>query len=180
MKLRKLKSEDAELMLEWMKDDSVVHDLKSDFLKMTIDNCKNFIKRAKKQYVEDKPCNLHYAITDEANADFDEYLGTVSLKNIDYIHHSAEFAIAVRHKAMGTGLAKYAMEEIIEIGFERLGLHLIYWYVSPENIRANRFYKKNGYKNMSYNIFDTKHKRKYQTIAVESNLDKYVWYCIEK
>jgi hypothetical protein len=37
VKLRELKLEDAEHMLEWMQDDTVVHDLYTNFLKMTID-----------------------------------------------------------------------------------------------------------------------------------------------
>ena len=41
--------------------------------------------------------NIHMAITD----DNDEYMGTVSLKNINYIDSFAEFAITVRRTAMG-------------------------------------------------------------------------------
>lgn len=47
---------------------------------------------------------------------------------------------------MGKGFSAYGMQEIIRIGFEELGLNLIYWYVAQENSRAIRFYDKNGYK----------------------------------
>ena len=46
MKLRKLEEKDAPLMLEWMHDDSVVHNLATDFSKKTLDDCKKFIKGA--------------------------------------------------------------------------------------------------------------------------------------
>lgn len=180
MKLRELKSKDTELMLEWMKDDSVVHDLQTDFLKMTVDDCRNFIRQAREQYAEKNPCYLHYAITDEAGGDFDEYLGTVSLKNIDYTFKRAEFAIAIRKKAMGLGIAHLAMKEIIRIGFQQLDLNLIYWYVSPENLRANRFYEKNGYKGMNYGALDLTREDGYQISGLDSEPGLYIWYFIKR
>lgn len=176
MKLRELRLGDAELMFEWMKDDSVVHDLQTDFLKMEIDDCKNFISRAKEQYAEKNPLHLHYAITDEMGKDSDEYLGTVSLKNINYVSGQAEFAIAIRQKAMHKGLARLAMEEIIAIGFERLALSTVYWYVSPKNIRANRFYEKNGYQGMNYEEFHLNYEGEHQIATSDREPAKYIWY----
>ncbi len=180
MKLRELKQEDSELMLEWMQDDSVVHDLQTDFMKLTIDDCKNFIKQAREQYTEKNPHYLHYAITDEDSEDFDEYLGTVSLKNIDYRNERAEFAITIRQKAMGIGLARLAMQEIISIGFERYDLNLIYWYVSPENMRANRFYEKNGYKGMNYELLHLELEEEYRTARLYSEPAQYIWYFVKR
>lgn len=179
MKLRELKPKDAELMLEWMQDDSVVHDLQTDFLKMTMDDCKNFIRQADEQYAEKNPHDLHYAITDEDHEGFNEYLGTVSLKHIDYDHGRAEFAIAIRKKAMGLGVAHWAMKEIIRIGFECCNLSLIYWYVSPGNLRANRFYEKNGYKGLNYEEFDLRQKE-YQITEFDSDPRQYIWYFIKR
>jgi diamine N-acetyltransferase len=134
MKLRKLELKDAELMLEWMHDPSVVKDLQADFASKTKIDCEYFITAA-----QDVSKDLHLAIVD----DEDEYMGTVSLKHIE--NGSAEFAITVRRTAMGKGYSKWAMNEIIQIGFEKLNLLSIYWCVSPENKRAIRFYEKNGY-----------------------------------
>lgn len=134
MKLRKLETKDAPLMLEWMHDPSVVRYMHADFGSKTIDDCLAFIKAA-----EDMCENLHLAIAD----DNDEYQGTVSLKNIK--DGAAEFAITIRSEAMGKGLSKEAMSEIIRIGFEELSLDNIYWCVDPSNKRAVRFYDKNEY-----------------------------------
>lgn len=134
MKIRRLKLEDAPFMLEWMHDDNVVKDLQTDFRSKTIEDCIQFISDS----LTDKN-NLHWAITDEK----DNYMGTVSLKNI--FNNTAEFAITVRQAAMGAGYAKWAMEEILKKGFEEIKLKKIYWYVSPKNVRAIRFYDKNGY-----------------------------------
>ena len=135
MRLRDLKQKDAPLMLEWMHDPTVVENLKADFLSKSIDDCESFIISAQKRNK-----NLHLAITD----DNDEYMGTVSLKNIN--NHSAEFGIIVRRCAMGKGYSKYAMNEIIRVAFEELDLKAVYWCVNPQNYRAVRFYEKNEYK----------------------------------
>lgn len=179
MKLRKLKIEDAEFMFEWMRDDSIVRDLQTDFLKMNIDDCNKFIVRAREQYTEKNPHYLHFAIIDEDSEDFDEYLGTVSLKNINYDYGRAEFAITIRHKAMGRGLARLAMQEIIDIGFEHIGLKGIYWYVSTQNIRANKFYEKNGYKGGSYEEFCLWQEGNKIVTKTDTDPEKYIWYYVK-
>lgn len=138
MKLRKLDQKDAQWMFEWMHDVSVVANMQADFAHKTIMDCKAFISLS-----QNTSKNMHLAIVDE----MDEYMGTVSLKNIE--KKQAEFAIAIRKKAMGKGYSKYGMKEIIRIGMEELGLQKIYWYVSPDNKRAIRFYEKNGYQRVN-------------------------------
>ena len=134
MNLRKLKQKDAPFMLEWMHDETIIENMKTNFASKTIEDCKAFIKMA-----QDYSSDLHLAITD----DKDIYMGTVSLKHIK--DGVAEFAIAVRKSAMGQGYSKFAMTEIIKIGFNKLKLNMIYWCVSPDNKRAIRFYDKEGY-----------------------------------
>lgn len=136
MKLRKLEIKDAPLMLEWMHDNDVVENLGANFLSKTFEDCVSFIKHSR-----DSESDLHLAVVDEN----DVYMGTVSLKGIDYESKTAEFAIAIRKKAMGKGFSSFAMKEIIRIGFEELNLNAIYWCVLKENKRAVRFYDKNGY-----------------------------------
>ena len=135
MKLRMLKPEDAPLMLEWMHDPEVVRYMQADFAGKTLEDCKRFIQASAEPGGED----LHRAIADEE----DVYQGTVSLKHIR--DGRAEFAITVRKCAMGKGIAREAMAAILAFGLEEQGLNRIYWCVSPENIRAVRFYDKNGY-----------------------------------
>lgn len=136
MKLRKLRAEDAPLMLEWMHDPDCVSLLQSDFMSKTADDCLRFIA-----YAQNTRDDLHLAIADEQ----DTYMGTVSLKHIDKTAGRAEFAIATRRCAMGTGISAAAMAEIIRMGLEELALREVYWCVSPDNRRAVRFYDKNHY-----------------------------------
>ena len=132
--LRKLEEKDAPLMLEWMHDPSVVSHMKTDFASKTEADCLAFICAA-----QDTAESLHLAIAGGQ----DEYLGTVSLKHIK--DGAAEFGITVRRCAMGRGISLAAMQEIMRLGFEDLGLERIYWCVDPENRRAVRFYDKNGF-----------------------------------
>lgn len=160
MKLRKLEHKDAPLMLEWMHDDSVVHDMKTDFTSKTLEDCISFINAA-----QDTTENLHLAIVD----DNDTYMGTVSLKSISNI--AAEFAITVRKSAMGNGFAKHAMSAIIEKGFKELDLKSIYWFVSPENVRALRFYDKNGYLRTNIDVI--------QNMGIRGG-NHYIWYIVQR
>lgn len=136
MRLRNLKLKDAPLMLEWMHDISIVEKLRGKFSDKSLNDCETFIKVSK-----NKNKDIHLAIaTDE-----DEYMGTVSLKNIDRVNGSAEFAITVRKSAMGRGYSWYGMEEIIKLAFEKYNLEFVYWCVSRKNDRAVRFYDKHNF-----------------------------------
>ena len=163
IKLRKLMKKDAPLMLEWMHDTSIVSNLQTNFASKTLADCEKFINMA-----QNTKENMHLALTD----DNDTYMGTVSLKHIT--SESAEFAITVRKTAMGQGYSQAAMQEIIRIGLADLGLKRIYWCVAPENIRAIRFYDKNGYKRIS--LPDNIQPKGY-TVEQQRH---YLWYGVEK
>lgn len=137
MILRKLKQQDAPLMLEWMHDEAVVAHLAANFAAKTLADCERFIADS-----QDGREDLHLAVADED----DEYMGTVSLKHLDRAHGTAEFAITFRSRAQGKGYANFGMRQILRKGLEELGLTSIYWCVSPANCRAVRFYDKNGYR----------------------------------
>lgn len=134
--LRLLRKEDAPFMLEWMHDSDVGGRLAADFEHMTEADCERFIE---KSVTEEE--NLHRAVCSEE----DEYLGTISLKNINKKSLHAEYAICMRSKAIGTGAAKEATKEILELAFGTLGLRKVYLCVYSENMRAIRFYEKMGF-----------------------------------
>ena len=165
MKIRKLMEKDAELMLEWMHDENVVQWMQTDFASKTLEDCEKFIESSAKD-----ASSLNLAIVD----DHDEYMGTVSLKHIDNIDKNAEFAITIRKKAMGTGSSKYGMEEILQLGFEELGLHAIYWCVSVENERAIRFYNK-GVGTLTNEI-----PKKILNRYDEKQQEDLIWYVVNK
>lgn len=133
--LRPLRPEDAPFMLEWMRDPSIACFFRFDASGMTVEKCRAFIDAANRD-----PHSRHYAIADEK----DEYLGTVSLKDI--ADGRAEYAISTRKRAHGSGAALQATREILRIAFEELGLKTVYLNVLAENLRANAFYRKAGFR----------------------------------
>lgn len=135
MKLRSLELKDAPGMLEWMHDATINKNFRADFSGYSLEKVEAFISNSITE--QDK----HFACTDE----FDEYLGTVSLKNIDRNSRNAEYAISFRKKAHGTGAAYFATDEILKIAFYKLNLEKVYLNVSGKNLRAISFYEKYGF-----------------------------------
>lgn len=133
--IRKLEKKDAEYMLEWMHDKNINSNFRFDFSKMTLKDVYHFIDNS---FDEN---NQHFAIVNEK----DEYMGTISLKNINKVDNNAEYAIVSRSNAHGTGITFKATKEILKYAFEELGLHKVYLNVLEENIRANKFYEKCGF-----------------------------------
>jgi len=130
MKLRTMEKKDIIGILSWMKDPEVNQFFQFDANSVNEDTVTRFVENA-----QNKENNLHLAIVNEE----DEYLGTVSLKEIDYINSRAEYAISLRKEAQGTGAALFATDEILKIAFNELGLNKVYLYVLSDNIRANKF-----------------------------------------
>lgn len=135
--LRKLEHKDAKNMLECLTDPNVNSFMNIDGSKMTIHDCKEFILES-----SINESTLHYAIADK----FGNWVGTISLKNIDYKVGQAEYAIITSSKVHGTGIAIEATKELLDIAFNKIKLNRVYLDVVKENIRANRFYLKCGFK----------------------------------
>ena len=133
--IRRLKEKDVFAMLEWMHDEKVARNFRFDFSSMNKEKALNFIQNS---FSEE---NQHFAIVDAA----DNYLGTISLKNISRTDNNAEYAIVMSRNSWGNGFAQKATEEILNYAFRTLHLHKVYLNVLAENIRANKFYKKCGF-----------------------------------
>ena len=160
MKLRNLEIADAPFMLEWMKSPGITQHLNADFSSKTIEDCCSFIL-----FSRNDSNNIHFAIT----SDKDEYMGTVSLKNVDRANKRAEFAIVVRDIAIGKGYSWFGMQEILRYAFFNLKLKSVYWCVSLNNKRACRFYDKHNFNEMV--DIDESFRKRYKDL---NNLKWYV------
>lgn len=136
MKLRALEFKDIPYMLEWMKDKELAQFFRFDGEKSTEETVRAFIESANRSKND-----LHWAIVEEQ----DEYLGTASLKSIDYVNKNAEYAIALRKKAIGKNVALEVGREIFRIAFEELELERVYSNVLSSNDRCLRHCEKLGY-----------------------------------
>lgn len=160
--LRNLELRDAKRMYETMCDTNVNALMNIDGSKSSIENCENFIKNANAN-----PNFKHFAIVNEN----DDWVGTVSLKNIDSIVKQAEYAIITSSKVHGRGYALSATREILDYGFNILGLNRIYLNVVDDNIRANKFYLKCGF------TFEGKFRK---SIMIKNKIYDLNWYSILK
>ncbi len=139
MQLRQLCIEDAEGMLEWMHDPEINCNFRFDAASYTLEQAKDFITQAEESYKQGK--TYHWAITEEGK----EYLGTISLKDIDFENRNAEYAVCLRKCAMGKGIAYEATSLVLEYAFSRLNLHRVYLNVLSDNKKAIHLYERCGF-----------------------------------
>lgn len=136
MKLRDLELKDAPLMLEWMQNEDICKYFNTDFSNKTVKDAEIFILDSL-----NKKTDIHLAIA----SDEDEYMGTISLKNIDKSTNSAELALVVRSSAMNRGYSWFGIEEILNLAFNEYNIECVYWCVSRSNKRAIRFCDKHNF-----------------------------------
>lgn len=136
MILRSLEEKDAKGMLEWMTDKEITQYMQAEFANRTIEDCLEFINKS-----HNDENNKHFAVCNDA----DEYLGTISLKNISKRDKSAEYAVIFRKCSLGTGVSLAATKELLRRAFEEIGLNRVYLDVLCENQRAIKFYDKVGF-----------------------------------
>lgn len=162
IRIRKLEKKDIPFMIEWMSDKELTKYLQNDFEKYANYECQE-------KFIESSfdNTNKNFAIVNEN----DEYLGSISLKNIDLKKEEAEYAICLRKDLIGKDISKYATNQILNYAFSVLGLQKVYLYVPTENIRANKFYGKYGFH------FD---ECKPQSLEIKGKLNDINWYSITK
>ena len=141
--LRPLKKQDANFMLEWMHDKKCQKGFKKNMLDMTLLDAENFCIDNSKQISElSEGLSVHFAIVNEK----DEYLGTISLKNISLIDKNAEYAVVIRPSMQGKGIALNASKKILEKAFLEYRLNRVYLTVLEDNENAIKLYEKIGFK----------------------------------
>ena len=168
MTLRELKKEDMEGMLEWMMDPDIRQNFRFSADKLDEKSVLTFIQNAKILISPREGCTIHYAIADDEN---DEYLGTISLKEISTVNKNAEYAISLRKKAQGKGIGAKATKEILRLAFEEYGLERVYLNVLSDNIRAIKLYEKCGF------IFEGEFRNH---LLLEGRYKSLKWYSVLK
>ena len=138
--LRPLLEIDATLMLEWMHDPDINCWFQINFAEYTEQQAVDFIRKANEDNGD--RTQYHYAITEDDG----EYLGTISLKNVDKLNRNAEYAICMRKAGMGKGMAFQATQDILEIAFDELKLNRVYLNVLSGNKKAIALYERSNFR----------------------------------
>ena len=77
--------------------------------------------------------------------------GSVYLRDIDRVHHKAEYGVFIGEKdALGKGFGTQAAGLMIRYAFEYLGLHKLMLRVLAENLPAIRSYEHAGFTREAY------------------------------
>lgn len=134
--IRRFSADDNVPMLELMHDGEVNQFFRFNGNEKTIDDVTNYIKEA-----NESKDSLHLAMQNEGG----KYIGSISLKNIDHTHNTAEYAIMCAKQYHGKGYAYKATKELLSLAFGPLQLHSVFLDVYSENTRAIRFYEKIGF-----------------------------------
>lgn len=165
IKLRELKDSDADGMLEWMHNEEIQKNFRKPMLSYTRERVMDFIQSAKYDIVEG--ASIHFAITNTE----DEYLGTVSLKELDLESCSAEYAIVLRKSMQGKGYAKAATLQLLAKGFREYELERIYLNVLSDNVKAQELYKRCGF------MYEGESRK---AVRINGRLRSLKWYSILK
>ena len=158
--LRRLEERDAELMLEWMHNPKIVQNYKKKFLKYTKQDVMEFIHRS---FSAD---NKHFAVVNKE----DEYIGTISLKNISYYNKNAECAYAFR-EGVSTDVMTEAVQSIKEYAFEKLHLVEVYARIFEDEGDILQPFVCNGFKKGGTYVGRHKIQGKYRNLC---------WYSVRK
>lgn len=134
--IRRFTMTDSDPMLEVMHDPEVNRFFRFDGASKTLEDVTEYIAEA--NVSKD---SLHLAMQNERG----EYIGSISLKNIDYMHKTAEYAIMCAKQYHGKGYAYSATKELLQLAFGTLHLHSVFLDVYSDNARAIRFYEKVGF-----------------------------------
>lgn len=74
-------------------------------------------------------------------------IGCNGLDNISWVHRCAETETEIfRPEHRNAGFGTEAKHLLLEYGFERLGLHMVFSYVAETNPRSAQALKKQGYR----------------------------------
>ncbi len=74
-----------------------------------------------------------------------KHVGNIELRNINWVHRSAEYSILIDAKSQGKGLGKEASQLLLKHAFDVLNLHRVSLGVREDNKKAILLYEKLGF-----------------------------------
>ncbi len=137
--LRPIKIDDAKRFVKWVNDEEIAKLMGAREKKITLKEEKEWIKNLSKKWRVER----HFAIDTTENI----HIGSVGLKDIDSKNKKASLGITIGDKNYwGKGYGKDAVKLILDYAFKSLNLHRVDLGVYDFNMRAQKLYKKMGFK----------------------------------
>lgn len=135
--LSPMNPDDGEIYVKWLNDPEIVKYLSAHNSLISIVGEKEYLENYSKK-------EFHLCIV---KLDNDELLGNIALDNIDYKSGTAELGIFIGNtNNLSKGYGSEAIKLLTDYAFNHLRLHSIYLYTLDSNERAQKAYKKCGFK----------------------------------
>ncbi len=140
--LRLMTYEDTELIVRWRNCDAV----RKNFIYQAL-----FTKESHENWIRTKVETGKVVQMIICEAETDQPVGSVYIRDIDHNHQKAEYGIFIgEESARGKGYGTAAARLMIRYSFEELGLHRLFLRVYAENQQAIRSYEKAGFEKEAY------------------------------
>lgn len=136
--LRKLNLEDAPMLLNYYSNENVYRNL-DWYGPETLEKSYEVINIWNKGYEEG--WIIRFAIADKAT---NEIIGTIFLS--EFVGKRAEIGYELSEQYWGRGIMSEAVQEVVSIGFNQLGLVRIQAFVTEENITSKKLLAKFNFK----------------------------------
>jgi len=101
----------------------------------------------------------------------DKMIGTVGFTTINLRNITASVGYVLNSKFWGMGIAKEALEKIIEFGFNTLGFTKLFAKFATENTRSRRVLEKCGFKHFGYEK---------KLLLIKEKMEKIEIYSLER
>ncbi|MBL7086678.1 MAG: GNAT family N-acetyltransferase [Candidatus Cloacimonetes bacterium] len=138
--LRPLKIEDSKFTLELRYDVEANKNLLAYPYPVNIENEKQWIENLYPKGVRE---NIYFAIEQNSSKDF---VGYLSLQNINYINRNGDFGIILLKKYRGQDYSREAMKLFFSYIFDQINLRKIKLGVLKENDKAIKIYESLDFK----------------------------------
>ncbi len=147
-----LKAQDIYLRLMEPEDtDNIIRWRNTDFVRRNFIYRKPFTRQGHEAWTRemiDTGRAVQFIICEKET---DGSVGSVYLRDIDPVHHKAEYGIFIGEKeALGKGYGTQAAKLMLDYAFHTLGLHKLMLRVLADNLQARRSYEKAGFVQEAY------------------------------
>ncbi len=140
--LRNLRFSDARSLQENANDPEVTKYIFISY-PYPLDEAKDLIKEVQ-GYLKEKPIEVYFLGVELKETG--KIIGAVSFRSISYHHRNAELSYWLGKEHWGKGLMSEAVRLMLNFGFEKLGLEMVYSFVYEPNIISVKLLEKLGFK----------------------------------
>lgn len=162
--LRALSENDAQHTLDLREDFDAIKQFMGNSYPVSLLDEKNWINDLHKKGFRER---IVFAIMQKKNNEkiFAGYLG---VKNINYIHKTADFGIILSKDFRGQGMGKEAMELFFDYLFRQINIRKVRLEVLEDNDIAINLYKKIGFKEEGRRVEEYWQDGKYKNVVLMS------------